>query len=463
MQMHQTRAYIPHIRHPCGRIHHMEVKDWQDNLSEHFKFCLKEVQVERAFEPRRMVLWDKIATRLKREPQRRLNNADTRLVFRLENMFLVKHGFTLGNCQVDPGHQHVLQTSHAAMLCYELPASTRVSPDITRRRRLPDTHQALYERYVLPPHGLFCIPQGTRYVLMAVQKTIFALDVLDGDKGVPGAESFRSHTKYVKVRQGDTAPPSPPEMRPASPRPAAAAPPVDRSLAKLKRPPLGSGFEKPRVPRRPVSPSDSFKIPKRRRIQQAPEPLPRVPDVLVEAAPLESDVLVEAAPLESDVQLEVAPLESDVQLEAAPLEPYVQLEGTPLEPYVQLEATQPDVLPHAAVPSATTFQPLVEGSVMPDPAECLQSFLDAFPEWLDLPPETPRPSQVDFNMAEENPWVCPPSNPPQCDMLQSYRLQGIQLPIMTAPRWMPQATDGVLYADSPQEEVWDLSMPDMGV
>ena len=468
MQMHRTRAYISHIRQPCGRIYHMELKDWQDPFSEHFKFCLKEMMVELEF--KHVQLWEKVAKRLRREPQRRMNNADTRLVFRLDNMFLVKHGFTFGNWTVDPGHQHVLQTSHAPLLCYELPASPRVSPDIQMRRRLPDNHQMLYNRYVLPPHGTFRIPEGTRYLLMAVQKTIFAVDVLDKHRAVRGAAPFNAVVKYVKTRDDAVPPPTPQvvESSPASPMMDGAGPRPRMEKAGVRRRPLSP---EPSSQKRSM-PWGEFKIPKKTR---APEtPAPRSPATPAPATPAPRTPATPAPPVsdympaDSDSEPEYMPPDSvppqpmqwpsEVQPPPTQWPSEVQPPLPPTEPPMQWPSMQwPSEVPPPEAP--------LEAS---NPLQDYNAFLDSLPEWMGLPPPDPQPvPQIDFDMLifEDNPWPLQPtpsqpapSNPPTCDMLHSFANQGHQLPVMVAPTWMP-SDKGVAYMDPPQEEVLNLSMP----
>ncbi|KAG8172963.1 hypothetical protein JTE90_016950 [Oedothorax gibbosus] len=182
------------------KIHHLTLKqDWHARWIDHFHRVLNGSHEENEFEPKGTIDWGNIENRLKKDPRRGLTHADMRLLFRLDNMYLVKYGFTFGHLKVKSGTQHVIQTSFAPILYYELPKK-----DALASRAFVSYYRLQYQRYILPPHGIFRVPEGTRYLLMSVQKTIFSVDVLPKKTFVPGSRACKLVRKYA--RQHDVPP-----------------------------------------------------------------------------------------------------------------------------------------------------------------------------------------------------------------------------------------------------------------
>ncbi|GFS37342.1 hypothetical protein NPIL_415501 [Nephila pilipes] len=80
----------------------------------------------------------------------------------------------------EPGMIHLIQTTNVPVLIYELPPSSRrsqVEPNLYRRSFEP-YDQMLYHWTVMEPHMSYFIPANTQYILMTIQKTVFALNVL---------------------------------------------------------------------------------------------------------------------------------------------------------------------------------------------------------------------------------------------------------------------------------------------
>ncbi|KAG8174959.1 hypothetical protein JTE90_002481 [Oedothorax gibbosus] len=225
---------------------------------EHLKFCLHAVLGEVPFDSRQLDrTWDSIGRRLRRDPSRSLSNSNVCLLFKLHNMFLVKKGFTFGNSLVAEDEHHVIQTSNAAMMCFVLPENSLIPAQERMRRHLPENYQLFYDRYVLPPHGTYLVPKNTRYVLVAVQKTIFALDVISSEYLFQGATPFDACKRYC-TQQAEYNVPPPTPCR--SPKP----PPSTESM--MMPPP-------PCPPKKRKSPWGSYKIPKKN-CQPTPEPTP---------------------------------------------------------------------------------------------------------------------------------------------------------------------------------------------
>ncbi|GFU27967.1 retrovirus-related Pol polyprotein from transposon 297 [Nephila pilipes] len=146
---------------------------------DNFKRTINEAQMENRFDPD-AVQWEKISQTFMRNPDRTLKNAEKRMGFQF-NMSIVKCFFTFGLRKVEPGMIHLTQITNVPVLIYELPPSSRRSqaePNLYRRSFEP-YDQMLYHRTVMEPHTSYPIPAGTQYILMTVQKTVFALDVLD--------------------------------------------------------------------------------------------------------------------------------------------------------------------------------------------------------------------------------------------------------------------------------------------
>ncbi|KAG8174542.1 hypothetical protein JTE90_010607 [Oedothorax gibbosus] len=256
----QVMAYVSHITGDGDRIYHKPLDQntfIKGKGLEHLKFCLHEVLGQVPFDSRQLDrTWDSIGRRLRRDPSRSLSNSNVCLLFKLHNMFLVKKGFTFGNWLVAEDEQHVIQTSNAAMLCFVLPKNSTIPVQERMRRHLPENYQVFYDRYVLPPHGTYLVPQNTRYVLVAVQKTIFALDVISLDYLFQGATPFDACKRYC-TQQAEYNVPPPTPCRSPEPPPELMPPPP---------------------PKKRKSTWGSFKIPKKN-CQPTPEPTLPIPVV----------------------------------------------------------------------------------------------------------------------------------------------------------------------------------------
>ncbi|GFT34121.1 uncharacterized protein NPIL_577261 [Nephila pilipes] len=225
-----------------------------------------------------------------RNPDRTLKNADKRMGYQFNNMFIVECFFTFGLRKVEPGTIHLIQTTNVPVLIYELPPSSRRSqaePNLYRRSFEP-YDQMLYHRTVMEPHTSCPIPAGTQYILMTVQKTVFALDVLpettlttllqNGFRLGDFRKAKHYHQKAYKL------PPPTPAHTPFEERPASGK----RALAKnyLEVP---SRYKKMRI------------APATRRIQRPPTPEPATSVFVPPPAPVvvapPAPVVVSPAPV----------------------------------------------------------------------------------------------------------------------------------------------------------------------
>ncbi|GFT77576.1 hypothetical protein NPIL_60551 [Nephila pilipes] len=117
---------------------------------DNFKRTIHEAQVENRFDPD-AVQWEKISQAFMRNLDRTLKNADKRIGFQFNNMFIVKCSFTFGLRKVEPGMIHLVQTTSVPVLIYELSPSSRISqaePSLYRRSFQP-YDQMLYHRTVI--------------------------------------------------------------------------------------------------------------------------------------------------------------------------------------------------------------------------------------------------------------------------------------------------------------------------
>ncbi|GFU05535.1 hypothetical protein NPIL_6411 [Nephila pilipes] len=75
---------------------------------------------------------------------------------------------------------HLIQTTNVPVLIFELPPSSRRNQAELNlyRRSFEPCDQMLYHRTVKEPHISYPIPAGTHYILMTIQKTVFALDAV---------------------------------------------------------------------------------------------------------------------------------------------------------------------------------------------------------------------------------------------------------------------------------------------
>ncbi|GFU24396.1 uncharacterized protein NPIL_321271, partial [Nephila pilipes] len=241
---------------------------------DNFKRTIYEAQVENRFDPD-AVQWEKISQAFLRNPVQTLKNADKRMGFQFNNMFIVKCFFKFGLRKVEPGMIHLIQTTNVPVLIYELPPSSRRSqaePNLYRRSFEP-YDQMLYHRTVMKPHTSYPIPAGTQYILMTVQKTVFALDVLpetilttllqNGFRLGGFRKAKHYHQKAYKL------PPPTPAHTPVEERPASGK----RALAKnyLEVP---SGYKKRRI------------NPATRRIKRPPTPEPATSVFVPRSAPV---------------------------------------------------------------------------------------------------------------------------------------------------------------------------------
>ncbi|KAF8763328.1 hypothetical protein HNY73_021523 [Argiope bruennichi] len=191
-------AFISFREYMTHRIFHHEVKDGTLNtLHVHnFKRTVMECKQVNFFDP--SVRWSRMAKELKLSPTHEKKNSDQRLSFKLDNMLIVKQLFSFGLWTVPSGEGDVFQTSDAPMLIYHLPSkSLQCQPKLrTMRRRFVEQDQYLFDRYVMHLNSIYVVPPETRYLILTVQKTLFAVDEMAWED-VRGLQDFRTHRQYT--------------------------------------------------------------------------------------------------------------------------------------------------------------------------------------------------------------------------------------------------------------------------
>ncbi|GFW61982.1 uncharacterized protein TNCV_4670071 [Trichonephila clavipes] len=315
------------------------------------------------------VMWEKTSKGLLRNPDRLLKNTDNRMIYIYNNIFFAKKDFTFGLRTVKSGEIHLIQTTHAPMFIYELPASSlkcQAQPNLIRRSFEPHD-QMLYHRTILEPHTAYPIPAGTNYIVLTVQKTVFGLDIIP-ESLLPQLIQKGFHVgDFRKMKKFDQTPyklpPPTPIHVPAQKRPLEA-----KSLLFSKK---RSKVRITPVMRRVSGRSELTIAP-----VQIPQPPVKIPDVLESVQiPLvpQSPVQIPDV-LEPPVQIPLVP-HSPVQISVSQvLEPPVQI---PVSKVLQSPVQIPDVPEHVQIPVSKVPQSPVQ---IPDVPEHVQIPVSQVPQ-----------------------------------------------------------------------------------
>jgi len=430
---HLTRimAYVSFIVSSGERIYHMPLgsKWFKGKGIKHLEFCLHSVLSEESFDSKTPgIMWDSIVRRLKRDPSRKLNNANVSLLFRLDNMYLVKKGFTYGNWTVASGHLHVVQTSNAVMLCYELPSNSNIPAQEKMRRHLPEAYQFVYNRYILPPHGIYVIPAKTQYVLVSVQKTIFALDVVPAHLVPAGGKLFNSFKSYSTQQVEYNVPPPTPCR---SPFPQEAT----RVESSKRQSPWGHGYKIPKKSKRSsfIPPPPVFVEPEcipPPPVSPQPQPSPPVSPQPQPSPPASPQPECIPSPTMSP-QPECIPSPTvSPQPECIP-SPTVSPQ---LVQYVLVEEEAPLSMPQLIVPST-------------DAEEACRDFFNNFDQFI---AKTPMTQDMDFSFLDDS-FDTSASNPSHHGFLNPAP----NAPELIAPNVFPPIE--ILYTDPMQDDPLNCS------
>ncbi|KAG8172346.1 hypothetical protein JTE90_017160 [Oedothorax gibbosus] len=179
--------------------------------ADHFRRCVDDAQTQRLI-GKRDITWNKVVKTLKRDPNSALKNTSIRHFYKVEgHMFLVKFGFTFGLCFVEPGTQHVYQLSSVPLLCFHLPTThhdRKTFATLTRRIFLA-SDQKYYISSTFHPHQKYVVPSGTKYLILATQKTIFSVQVIPDTIQLSPSEFFSFTTHKEQTHVYNIPPPTP--------------------------------------------------------------------------------------------------------------------------------------------------------------------------------------------------------------------------------------------------------------
>ncbi|GBN96451.1 hypothetical protein AVEN_181776-1 [Araneus ventricosus] len=133
----------------------------------------------------------------------------------MDNLFVVKQYFNFGFVTVPSGVGHVFQTSAAPMIVFHFRVQRTLdalkdiyTPKPSKMHRsLVERDEYFYDRYVLRPRSTYVVPPVINYLILTVQKTLFAVNVMDFET-VREFTDFRTHSSY-KFDEYDLPPPSP--------------------------------------------------------------------------------------------------------------------------------------------------------------------------------------------------------------------------------------------------------------
>lgn len=167
----------------------------------HLRRCVYSAQTEKAFNEKKNN-WCKISNQLSREPFSATKNNSIRQFYRAEgHMFLVKIGFTFGLCKVNPGTQHVYQMSQVPLLCFYLPEENKTKVASRARRAFVASDETWYVPYIFQPHENYIVPPGTWYVIVAMQKTLFSIQVIPDTIQLASSKyfPFNRHRRLDKI------------------------------------------------------------------------------------------------------------------------------------------------------------------------------------------------------------------------------------------------------------------------
>ncbi|GIY84313.1 uncharacterized protein CDAR_450481 [Caerostris darwini] len=148
-------------------------------MIDNFYWTTKEASVQSEFELQK-IYFDKRHNRYSKPVQPK-ENTDVPLAYRVDtHVFLVKAYFTFGVRTVAANTSHIIQTSVVGMLFYRVPEGF-YADNVPKGSFFFYEDQFMYEKFVLQPHSAYCVPSGTRYLIMTCQKTLFSLHVVAAD------------------------------------------------------------------------------------------------------------------------------------------------------------------------------------------------------------------------------------------------------------------------------------------
>ena len=187
---HLVASFTSVMDRETRRVRHAPYRPSCRNQRNHFLRHRREAMHQNDFRP-----WDihfvTLCRRLIASPDTEKGKLRHMFYKRGNQLFLVNHGFTFGQLKVQHGTRHVYRTTAVPMLCYHLPERW-----VTFDSAIPNSlaNQDHYHMYVFRPHHTYVVPADTYYVVVAVQKTLFAVTVLPESLAFEQGVAFKSHT-----------------------------------------------------------------------------------------------------------------------------------------------------------------------------------------------------------------------------------------------------------------------------
>ncbi|GIY27221.1 hypothetical protein CDAR_54641 [Caerostris darwini] len=168
-------------------------------MIDNFFRTTKEASVGSEYESEK-IYFDKLHKRYSK-PVHAKENTDVRLGYQVNaNTFLVKAYSTFGVRTVAANTSHIIQTTVAGMLFYRVPEKFYENEDVPEGSFLYED-QFQYDMFVLQSHSAYRVPEGTRYLTMTYQKSLFSLHVVAADAALSSDLNLQSPTVTRKLNE----------------------------------------------------------------------------------------------------------------------------------------------------------------------------------------------------------------------------------------------------------------------
>ncbi|KAF8795502.1 hypothetical protein HNY73_003346 [Argiope bruennichi] len=140
----------------------------------------------------RPIVWHNVIKKLQK-PLVKSKNCDQRMCFRYKTIFLVKCYFTFGLRTVNVDEYHLIQTGKSPIVFYK----QRREKTLNVPQRSMNMPQNQFDTFTLEPETLYYVSKETNYVLMAYQKSFYAIDVVSKDT----FKILRKQFTFLKVNK----------------------------------------------------------------------------------------------------------------------------------------------------------------------------------------------------------------------------------------------------------------------
>ncbi|KFM77455.1 hypothetical protein X975_09697, partial [Stegodyphus mimosarum] len=209
-------TFIPHIPTGKKKLYYKQI-DITQLVVQNMERTLLDSRLAHECNPYK---WNKIDKKL-RLPVKSVKKkyTDTRTSFRWSNTFLTKSYFTFGLRKTEKGEVHIIQTTAAPIVYYELYKSIHNSYKIDRMFNPAD--ELKFKKYVLQPNRIYLISSGKVYMILTTQKTLFAVDrcvsTLTEEMKQKLKIKLKNPRSYMKFEQSKDHPIDPYEKPPKTP------------------------------------------------------------------------------------------------------------------------------------------------------------------------------------------------------------------------------------------------------